>query len=105
MTIYLISRHAGAIDWAKQAGFRIDRVLGHLDPEVLAPGDWVLGTLPVHLAAAVCECGARYFHLSLDLPEERRGTELSAEELRQFGARFEEYQVSLCAEKIVKNPR
>lgn len=93
MTTYFISRHPGAVAWARRQGFPIDRVIGHLDPEILAPGDFVLGTLPVHLAAAVCARGARYFHLSLALPAEWRGRELSDEELGALGARLQEYRI------------
>jgi len=51
----------------------------------------VIGTLPVNLAADVCDKGARYFHLTLDLPLVYRGRELSAAEMAELGARLEEY--------------
>ena len=59
----------------------------------MRPGDVVIGTLPINLAAEVCVRGARYLHMSLDLPFEKRGLELSADEMQRFGARIEEYQV------------
>jgi CRISPR-associated protein Csx16 len=97
MTTYFITRHPGARDWAARQGFAIDRQAGHLDIGLIRPGDRVLGTLPVHLAAAVCARGARYFHLTLDLPAECRGRELTAEDLRRFGARLEEFRVAAAA--------
>jgi CRISPR-associated protein Csx16 len=41
----------------------------------------------------VCERGARYFNLSLDVPESARGRELTAEELTCYGARLEGYAI------------
>jgi len=73
MTTWFISRHPGACDWAAQQGLHIHRQVAHLDPAEVEPGDTVIGTLPVHLAAAVCQRGARYLNLSLDLPAHARG--------------------------------
>ena len=66
----------------------------HLDPSTVAPGDVVMGTLPVHLAAEICDRGARYLHLTLDLPPQARGRDLSADEMERFGARLTEYLVT-----------
>ena len=94
MTTLFVSRHPGALDWAAEEGVTVDVLLAHLDPQTIQPGDVVIGTLPIHLAARVCERGGRYLHLSLELPPDWRGRELSAADLRRFGARLEEYQVT-----------
>ncbi|HPE60797.1 MAG: CRISPR-associated protein Csx16 [Thiothrix sp.] len=88
---YFISRHAGAAAWAESEGFHVDRQLAHFDVESVMPGDTVLGTLPVNLVAAVNARGGRYFHLTLELPAEARGRELSADDMRRYGARLECY--------------
>ncbi|QXP83811.1 CRISPR-associated protein Csx16 [Methylococcus sp. Mc7] len=93
MTTFFITRHPGARVWAEQEGIRVDRLVDHLDPAEVSPGDTVLGTLPVNLAAEVCARGARYLHLSLTVPAEWRGRELSADDLRRFGARLEQFEV------------
>jgi len=93
MTTYFVTRHAGAVEWAARQGIAIDRTVEHLDPAEVRPGDVVLGTLPVHLAAEVCGRGARYLHLVLELPPESRGLELTAEEMARCGARLVEYRV------------
>jgi len=93
MTTLFVSRHPGALDWAAGEGVAVDAVIAHLDPETIQPGDVVIGTLPIHLAAQVCERGGRYLHLSLELPPEQRGRELSAADLRRLGARLEEFRV------------
>jgi CRISPR-associated protein Csx16 len=64
-----------------------------LDLEEVRPGDCVLGTLPVRLAAAVCERGARYVHLSPELPAIQRGHELTGANLERPGARLEAFEV------------
>ena len=71
----------------------MDRRVAHLDVSEVRPGDTVIGTLPVHLAAEVCARGARYLHLSLDLPPGLRGSELSADDMEACKARLEEYEV------------
>lgn len=93
MTTFFVSRHPGAAAWAQAQGLAVDRLVVHLDPAEVGAGDTVIGTLPVNLAAAVCARGARYLHLSLDLPAERRGRELNAADMAACGARLEEYRV------------
>lgn len=93
MTTFFVSRHPGATVWAAQQGLAVACVLAHLDPAVVGPGDTVIGTLPVNLAAVVCDRGARYLHLTLDLPPDWRGRELSAAQMTACGARLEEYRV------------
>jgi CRISPR-associated protein Csx16 len=90
---YFVTRHPGARDWAAEEGVQVDQVLEHLDTDRIQPGDTVIGSLPVNLAAEVCARGGRYLHLSLDLTREQRGKELTAEELRFSGARLEAYRV------------
>ena len=84
----------GRTEQALRQGLAVDRQLPHLDPEQIAPGDTVIGTLPVNLVARVCARGGRYLHLSLDLPAEARGRELTADELERYGARLEAYVVT-----------
>lgn len=98
MTTYFVSRHCGALDWAAQMGIHVDAVVEHLDPDVIRDGDTVIGTLPVNLAAQVCERGARYLHLSLELPLELRGRELTADAMRAYGARLQAFHIERVAE-------
>lgn len=94
MTAFFITRHPGAVEWARRQGLAVNRQLAHLDPAIVAAGDTVIGTLPVHLAASVCERGARYVHLTLDLPADLRGHELDADALERCNARLEGYQIT-----------
>jgi CRISPR-associated protein Csx16 len=96
MTTIFVSRHPGAIEWAARKGIRVDRQAAHLDVADVQAGDFVIGTLPVSLAAAVCARGARFFNLSIDVPPDARGRELTEDDLDRFHARLEEYRVQRC---------
>jgi len=98
MTTWFISRHSGAIEWAASISVGVDRWARHLEIDAVDRGDVVIGTLPVHLAAEVCRYGARYLHLVLDLPEQLRGTELTAVQLTAAGARLVEFQITKIGE-------
>ncbi|MCC6658160.1 MAG: CRISPR-associated protein Csx16 [Rhodocyclaceae bacterium] len=91
---WFVTRHPGAAEWARRQGLQADVLLAHLDTEKVSPGDTVVGTLPVNLAARVCARGARYLHLSLELPGVLRGRELSADELEAAGAIIEQYHIA-----------
>jgi CRISPR-associated protein Csx16 len=93
MTTLFISRHPGAREWAAEEGFTVDYLFDHLSIDFIRPGDVVIGTLPVHLAAEVCARGGRYLHLTLALPPAKRGGEFSAAEMRRFGAHLQEHRV------------
>jgi|SRR5690554_3933197 len=93
MSNWLVSRHPGAVEWILQQGIAVDRQVAHLDTSLVQAGDCVIGTLPIQLAAAVCARGARYFHLSVELPFELRGQELDSATLTRLGATLEEFVV------------
>jgi CRISPR-associated protein Csx16 len=93
MTTFFVSRHPGAVEWAATQGIAVDAAVDHLDVADVAPGDTIIGTLPVHLAAEVCARGGRYLHLTLQLPADMRGRELGAEDMAALGTRVEEYRV------------
>ncbi len=91
--IWFVSRHPGALAWMQRHNLHFDRHATHLDIRDIVPGDTVIGSLPIHLAAALCAGGARYVHLSLDLPSTWRGRELQADDLDRFGARLEPFAI------------
>lgn len=93
MTIWLVSRHPGARQWIERNGTTFDRHVPHLNPADVQPGDTVIGTLPVNLAAQVCQRGASYWNLSLRIPAQARGRELNADELQQFEAKLEQFDI------------
>ena len=93
MTIWFVSRHPGAVEWARRRGIRYDCQVPHLDPVNVAAGDKVIGSLPVNLVATVCERGAEYWNLSLRVDSVDRGRELSADDLDRYHAAIERYHV------------
>ncbi len=93
MTTYFVSRHPGALQWMQQRGPTFDQHVPHLDIAQVRPGDSVIGTLPVNLAAQVCARGAAYWHLALEMPANQRGQELSALELQALGAILQQFHV------------
>jgi CRISPR-associated protein Csx16 len=92
-TTHFVSRHPGALEWMRKTRIHFDRHTVHLDMESIHPGDVVIGSLPVNLAAEVCARGATYRHLSLQLTVHDRGRELSATELEAYKAALETYFV------------
>ena len=90
---YFVTRHPGAVEWAKEQHLQVDAFVTHLDPETIVPGDTVIGSLPVNLAAHICERGAEYRHLTLELPEQARGEELDTAAMYRYGARIETFSV------------
>lgn len=94
MTTYFITRHLGALDWAKINEVHFDIHLSHLaDLSGLNSGDVVIGILPMHMVAELNLMGIRYVHLSLNVPVYLRGQELTAFDLLQCNAKLEIYEV------------
>jgi CRISPR-associated protein Csx16 len=92
MSAFFVTRHKGAIEWARRQGITAAHV-AHLELSLLQPGDDVLGTLPVSIAADLNAMGVRYHHLDLRMPESARGGELTADDMERCGARLTEYRV------------
>lgn len=105
MSTYLVTRHPGTVTWARARLPHLNRVIEHLDPAELVPGDVVVGTLPVHLACRVCERGARYLHLTIDSSHAQRGRELTADDLERLDVRICEYVVQSVEEQPLEGPQ
>jgi CRISPR-associated protein Csx16 len=93
LATYFVTRHPAAVQWSQKNGFIVDQVVVHFDPAIVKVNDVVAGSLPVNQAANVCQRGGRYFHFSLDTPQQFRGLELTVDQLEQFNARLEEFSV------------
>ena len=94
MKTICVTRHEGTVKLLKEMDIRVDEVVSHLDIDVVEDGDIVVGVLPVHIAAKVCEKNAKFYAVSLDLPEELRGIELSYEQVKGLGISIKEFYVS-----------
>ena len=93
MTVWFVSRHPGAIAWAKNQALPIDRWVTHLATSDVTLGDLIVGTLPMSAASTVCEKGARFFSLEIRLAEHQRGRELTEEELKHLNCTLQEFKV------------
>lgn len=104
-TVWFVSRHPGAITWAKAQKLRVTRWVSHLESADVGAGDTVIGSLPVNLAARVCERGGRYLHLSIILPAHLRGVELSASEMDGLAVELRAFSVIELPVENPPNPR
>lgn len=84
MTTWFVSRHPGAIAWMKRQPIAVDRWVTHMDTDEVEEGDTVIGVLPLHAAAKICEKGAIFMALSIELAEQQRGRELTLQELEDI---------------------
>ncbi len=99
---YIVTRHQRALEWAKQEkvippGEEV-KTIDHLTEEMMegiSYHDTVIGAVPVAVDSIerICDKGAYYYHLVMDVPPEARGKELGAEEMRAYHARIERYLV------------
>lgn len=84
MTVWFVSRHPGAIDWAKkECGLNVDRWVTHIRSSDVIATDIVIGTLPIHIAAEICARGAKFYYLTMNLRADQRGRELAMDEMTQ----------------------
>ena len=93
MTTWFISRHPGAIKWVKLQNIQIDRFESHLDTSLVQAGDVVIGTLPLHLAAEVCQKGVKFYLRSMNVTPEQRGTELTCKQLTEQQCSIQPFMV------------
>ncbi|QTM01032.1 CRISPR-associated protein Csx16 [Mannheimia sp. ZY171111] len=93
MITWFVSRHIGAIEWIKQQPIHIDRFVEHLNVANIQADDIVIGTLPIHLAAEVCQKGAKFYFLSVNVARYQRGTELTCEQLVEQGCSLQPFYI------------
>ncbi len=87
----LVTRHVALKEFLEgDCGVKISAVIEHATAEAVA-GKEVIGVLPIHLAAI---CGT-YTALTLNIPAEMRGKELTLEDLREFAGPLVTYKVTV----------
>lgn len=64
MTKIAVTPHPGARKWLYKNVTHIDEFVDEIDIKNINAGDQIYGELPVHLAAAICDKGAEFYHLS-----------------------------------------
>lgn len=86
--VLIVTRHSGLVEWLRQHGIT-GRVVEQANAETVR-GKRVYGVLPLHLAAEAAEV------VVVDmprLPREKRGVDLSPEEMDEYGAIMTAYVV------------
>jgi CRISPR-associated protein Csx16 len=91
--VYVVTRHLGAKQWLATFVPKQAIYIQHLDPQRLSCGDAIIGTLPINIIAEICAKNVAYFHLSIKLPIELRGQEMSVSKLAALGAKVERFSV------------
>jgi CRISPR-associated protein Csx16 len=89
MDYVIVTRHQPAIDWLKLQGIE-GQVINHVTSLEQIKDKIVIGNLPLHLA---CEA-QEVWSIELDLPPNRRGTELTIDDMQQYNARLERYKIT-----------
>jgi len=90
METKIVTRHAGAMEWIAKhhLEFGDAEVIAHADVGDLK-GRRIIGMLPIHMAAMCKE----YWHLEMTVPADRRGTEISCEDMENFGCKISQFLV------------
>ena len=83
----IVTRHKGLVEWLKLHGIE-GEVIEHATPEQIS-GKNVVGVLPLNLAALA----ATITTVDMALPAEKRGVDLTPEEMDSFGATMNKYRV------------
>lgn len=104
MKVLFITRHEGAIHWAKarEAKLGITEYLSHLSEETiksLKEGDVVIGILPIQIIARLNKAGILFYALTIDVPQELRGVELTQEQMALVNCKIQNFTV-LYGEEI-----
>ena len=87
----LVSRHKATIEWLRnEKHFSEDiRVLSHISSPDEIEGKIVIGNIPIHLAHYAKEV----WNVTIDLPPELRGSDLTYSQFLDCNPRMERYVV------------
>lgn len=88
MNTVIVTRHNATVLWLENHGIT-GEVISHVADSNQVSGKIVIGNIPLHLAAEAREVWAVEFP---DMPPEKRGKELSIEDLDLYG-RINRYRV------------
>ena len=87
----VVTRHAALVEYLNELGL-IDentQIVSHASPDVIKSKN-VLGVLPHSLSCLT----ATFSEIPLNLPPEKRGQELTLEDMRQFSGELTTYVVT-----------
>ena len=90
----VVSRHKGLIEWLERRGMinETTEIVSHITDKSVLYNRTVIGNLPLSLA---CLTG-RMLTIEMEVPQELRGKDITADEMDNCGAYVDEYKVSHC---------
>jgi CRISPR-associated protein Csx16 len=97
MSIYVVSRHLGAIEFFKDSFPDCHAIflthINDVDINNISEYDVVYGVLPVQIIYQLTKKNVKYFHLDFYVTESLRGKEIDLYQLKTMGAQWVEYTV------------
>ena len=93
MKTLFVTRHPAAVEWFAGKTTEDVKHVSHFDINMVNEYDRVIGTLPINIVADLCYMNVSYTHLSLSIPAEFRGQELTVSQMDEFNATLTEYEV------------
>lgn len=93
--VKVISIHTAVLSWVeKHLNTKVSDVMAKLDLAQINAGDVVVGTLPIHLAYAICERGAEFIFLALNPASvAQRGKDFSLAEMEKMGVSVTQFSI------------
>lgn len=91
-----VSRHKGAYGWFNKHHPKLAEnceYKNHIITEEIA-GNIIIGTLPINLSVNAEE----YWHLTMNIPAEMRGKELTIEDMEALDCKIERYEIKKIEE-------
>ena len=99
MKVLIVTRHTATVEWIKSTLLPSDEVsvVAHYAPGMEDSFDYVVGILPMNYVADmyVRNPKIRYYQVSMEVPEEFRGKELTIEQMDKFHASLVPYYVEV----------
>lgn len=86
--VKIITRHAGLVEWLKRKGI-VGDVIAQATKEDVLNND-VVGVLPLNLACYANQITT----VDMNLPLDKRGVDISPEEMDLYGAKLSTYSVT-----------
>ena len=94
MKILVVTRHTATCNWLKtQLEGHALHFTAHFSHEMAEGFEVVVGILPINLVADLNALGIRFFMVTMDVPAELRGKELTEEQMVECNVKLEQFSV------------
>ena len=94
MKILVVTRHTATCNWLKTRLAEHDlHFTAHFTAEMTEGFEVVVGILPINLVADLNARGIRFFMVTMEVPAELRGKELTEEQMVECNVKLEQFCV------------